>query len=263
MTLRRQQSLLTSILTALLLASPLYTIGNTPAYSLDLTDAKQEFERLITPIKDLEAAVKVTKYEPAALEKIGSDFKTTYSIRSLTLFYKQHDKIRLDGRSATRGNASFIINGAMRYVMIPRINIKTTENLTDKPGKRQSLLEYAGLLTKGTLDFMQPKLLREEKEDGKTLKVFELRYQGEQQGSYFHLWIDTETGISYKREWFDSAGKLRARFQYDDAKELESKTWVPTRVHIHNADGEIAAVLVLSEIKINQGLDDSLFQVKP
>ncbi|HLJ56066.1 MAG TPA: outer membrane lipoprotein-sorting protein, partial [Chthonomonadaceae bacterium] len=192
---------------------------------------------------------------------IGSDFKTTYSLRTLTLQYKQPDKIRLEGHSQTRGGAVLIMNGAMRFYEVPKLKLKKTENLEAHPGKRQSLLEYAGLISQGTLQFMDATLLRQEKAGDRAAQVYELRFQGEEKSSFYRVWLDNQTHVTVKREWYGSDGKLRATFLYDDAREIAPGTWLPTKVEVKNADGLVAAELSVSEIKPNQGLTDAPFTV--
>ncbi len=222
-----------------------------------------DIAKLASPLVDLEATIRVTKFDSAELEKIGADFKTTYSLRNLTLQYKQPDKIRLEGRSQTRGGALLIMNGSMRYYEVPKLRLRKSENLEAHPGRRQSLLEYAGLLSPGTLQFMDGKLLREEKLDDHKFVVYEMRFLGDEKNSFYRIWIDRQTLVTIKREWFDSTGKLRATFLYTDVQEIAPGIWLPTRVEVRNADGLAAAVLSVSGIKPNQGLSDEPFAMTP
>lgn len=235
----------------------------TAARAEEAVKARGDIAKLTTSLSDLEATFRVTKYDSAELEKIGSDFKTTYSLRNLTLQYKQPDKIRLEGRSQTRGGALLIMNGAMRYYEVPRLKLHKSENLEAHPGKRQSLLEYAGLVSPGTLQFMDGKLLRNEALADRDTRVYEMHYVGEDKGSFYRIWIDNETHVTLKREWYDGVGKLRATFFYNDSKEIAPGIWLPTRVEVKNADGVSAAVLSVSDIKPNQGLSDTLFALTP
>jgi len=229
------------------------------AHAEPLPAVRGDIAKLATTLADLEATIRVTKFDSAELEKIGSDFKTTYSLRTLTFQYKQPDKIRLEGHSQTRGGAVLIMNGAMRSYEVPKLKLHKTENLEAHPGKRQSLLEFAGLVSPGTLQFMDAKLLREEKIGDHDSLVYEMRFQGEEKNSFYRIWIDKQTHVSLKREWCDSAGKLRATFLYTEPKEIAPGIWLPTKVEVKNAEGMTAAVLAMSEIKPNQGLTDEPF----
>jgi len=151
----------------------------------------------------------------------------------------------------------------MRYYEVPKLKLRKSENLEAHPGKRQSLLEYAGLVSTGTLQFMDARLLRDEKTGDRDSLVYEMRFQGEDKGSFYRIWIDKQTHVTVKREWYDSASKLRATFLYSDAKEIAPGIWLPTRLEVKNAEGASAAVLSLSDIKPNQGLTDEPFALAP
>jgi outer membrane lipoprotein-sorting protein len=250
---------------ALILGAALTSIpaASAPGRAAESAATPGDIAKLATNLADLEATIHVTKYDSAELEKIGSDFKSTYSLRNLTFQYKQPDKLRIEGHSQTRGGALLIMNGAMRYYEVPKLRLRKSENLEAHPGKRQSLLEYAGLVSPGTLEFMDGKLLREEKLGNRDAAVYDMRFQGEDKGSFYRIWIDKETRVTAKREWRDGAAKLRATFLYGDVKEIAPGIWLPTRVEVKNADGISAAVVSLSDIKPNQGLSDEPFTPTP
>lgn len=225
--------------------------------------APNDIAALKIEVKDIEAAIHVTKYEPKEAEKIGRDFMTAYRFRHLSFRYKQPNKIRLEAKSPTLGNPVLILNGAMRFYTIPKLNIKNKENLEGAPGKRQSLLEYGGLLSPETLLFMQGRFVREETLEGETAWVYDLTYQGEEGGSYFRVWFDPRTRITRKREWLNAENQLRATFLYQEPVEAAPDVWLPSRVEIKNAEGVTATSLTLDDMKVNQGLPDTLFTIAP
>ena len=220
-----------------------------------------DIHTLVSKLDDLEAALKVTRYEPLELEKISSDFKTTYSVRNLNLQFKQPDKLRLEGHSATRGSALMILNGTVRFYSVPKFHLKKSEDLVNAPGKRQSLLEYSGLIVPDTLRFMQAQFVKMEALQGENKAVFDLTYQNTGVGSHYRVWIDTRTHITTKREWYDSANKLRATFAYLDPHEVTPGLWLPGRLQVKNAEGAVGAEVTFSEAKANQKLADSLFDI--
>lgn len=217
----------------------------------------------VTPLTDLEATIRVSRYDSAELEKIGADFKTTYSLRNATFQYKQPDKMRLEGRSQTRGGAVLILNGPKRFYEVPKFKIRAMEDLERQPAKRFSLMEWVGLISSGTLKFMDGKLVREEKLGDRQTAVYDMRYQAQPKASYYRVWVDKETRITVRREWFDSANKLRATFLYTEPQEIAPGVWIPLRAEVKNADGVSAAVLTLSDAKANQGLTDEPFTIAP
>lgn len=220
-----------------------------------------DIARFTTRITDLQTNVRVTQCDLKELEKIGPDFKQTYAIRNLTFLYKNPDKIRLEGHSPTLGTAVMILNGATRFYSVPRLRMKKTEDLESTPSRRQSLLEYGGLLSANTLSFMKGQFVRQETVDGSPADVFDMTYQGVESGSHYRLWIDPKTDVTLKRAWYDRSNNLKATFYYEEPREVSNHVWLPSRIEVKNAEGATAAVTTLSDVKVNQGLPDSLFSV--
>lgn len=220
-----------------------------------------QIANLATKLDDLQATVRVTKLDSKELEKIGRDFSFTYRIHTLTLQYKQPDKMRLTGKFPALGEARIIVNGTTRLFDVPRFE-KKVEDLEKSPSKRQSLLEYGGLVAPETLRFMQGSFVKQETLDGHEALVFDMTYQGVTAGSHYRVWIDPETRITIKREWYNREDKLKATFLYLEPREVEKGIWLPSRVEVKNADGVTAATTTLDDIKVNQGISDSLFTIK-
>ena len=226
---------------------------------------------LTTKLNDLQATMQITKCDGKELEKIGADFQRTYQfqdmLRDITLEYKQPDKMRISGKNAILGKAAIVMNGPLRRFDVPRQfrvgskNGPKVEDLKDAPGKRQSLLEYSGLLAPSTLDYMQGKFVRQEQLDGQTTDVFDLTYKGVTGGSHYRAWFDPKTRLTLKREWYSMDGKLKATFYYLEPHEVAEGVWLPARVEVKNAYGVSAAITTLDNVKINQGLADDLFTI--
>lgn len=214
-----------------------------------------------TNVADITAQIHVTQSDTKEMAKIGSDFSTTYSLRNMYLLYKQPDKLRLEGKSVTRGTALMILNGPNRFVDIPRFKIHLVENLEKSPTRRQSLLELGGVISPDTLKFMSGKFVRTEMLEGRATDVFDMRYTGAESGQYYRVWLDSITHTTAKREWYNSENQLRATFVYDQPKEVSAGVWLPTRVQIKNAEGVVAVELTVEDIKVNQGLVDGLFAI--
>lgn len=226
-------------------------------------DAK-DIARFVAPFDDLEASVKVTKIEPKELEKIGRDFAMNYRLKNMTLLYKSPDKLRIEGRSNILGDALLIQNGASRFYAVPKLNLRKTEDLKESPSKRLSLLEYAGLVAKDTLGYMQAKFVKEEMLADKSVAVYELSYTGENGGkSKYRLWIDPETHLTRKRVWLDADNKVKATFLYSEPQETSPGVFLPGKCEILNGEGLSAATMSYSGVKVDQGLADTLFTLSP
>ena len=221
---------------------------------------------LTTKLEDLQATVHMVKCDSKELEKISLDFQRSYRLqdllRHITLEYKQPGKLRISGSNKVLGKAAIIMNGSLRSYRGPLAPAKV-EDLKGSPGKRQSLLEYGGLLSPETLSFMQGKFVREEMLDGQMVPIFDMTYKGVTGGSYYRVWFDPKIHITLKREWYDFDGKLKATFYYQEPKEVAEGVWLPKQVEVRNAEGISAAItsIDLDSVKINQGLSDDLFAI--
>lgn len=224
-----------------------------------ITAKHNAIETVVTHVTDLSATLHVTTCEPKEMEKIGKDFARTYALRTLTLLYKQPGHLRLDGKSSTLGDATLILNGAQRFYAVPRFHLKKNEDLKDSPPKRQSLLEYGGLVAPETLSFMQAKYIKSEPLGNQETQVYDLFYRGVAACSHYRVWIDPKTHITVKRAWYDSEKRLKATFFYLEPREVQDGFWIASRMEVNNADGVLAAVTKLDDVQINQGLSDDLF----
>ncbi len=235
-----------------------------PAKESRVTEA-DPLASVTTQIDDLEATIRITKCIPAALEKISSDFKKSYTLmnalHNVAMHYKTPDKLRFDGKNPVLGSAVIIMNGSLRVAKVPRIQTKV-EDLKDSPGKRQSLLEYGGLIAPDLVKFMKAKLVKEEAIDDQPAAVYDLTYLGAVSGSHYRVWIDAKTHITVKRVWLDRDNKVKATFYYREPREIVPGFWLPSVIEISNADGELAATTSIEDVKLNQGLADDLFAIQ-
>jgi outer membrane lipoprotein-sorting protein len=208
-------------------------------------------------LKDFQATVKIDKADRSELNKINRDFALAYSLRDLTMRYKEPNKLRMEGRVA--GTLSWIIfNGRTRYFRIPQLYTKK-DDLGDSPGRRYSLFDI-GLLTPSALSTLESKYLRSESCDGVNAQVFEASYRGDDTAKYT-VWVDPEKRLILRRAWYDASGKLKAVFRYQDHRELRPGLWAPARLEVRNGEDAVAGVTTYSDMKVNEGLDDSLFTI--
>lgn len=203
-------------------------------------------------LADLQASVTVLKADYEELSKISRDLSLTYRLKELVMSYKEPNKLRFQNRIGL-----MIVNGSTRYVKFGGLEKK--DDLGASSTTRYSLLDI-GLITPSGLAVMRGKYLREETLEGKSTRVFEITYREDGHSRYI-VWIDPQNRVVCKREWYNSEGKLRAVFSYLDAKEVSPGLWIPTRLEIRNSDGVVAGVAAYTDLKVNQGLSDDIFEI--
>ncbi len=208
-----------------------------------------------TNVLDLQATVQVSKADSMALEQINRDFALAYKLLrgATTLTYKDPNKLRLKNRIAL-----VVYNGATRYINFPPLPAARKE-VGDAPTRRYSLLDI-GLLTKAGLGSSMSRHLRDEMLDGVPTSVYEMTFRDDDSTRYV-VWVHPTRQITLKREWYDSADKLKATFAYKDALEIAPGIWAPTSLEIRNGSGALAGTMKYTDIKVNQGLMDDLFNI--
>lgn len=221
----------------------------------------------MTTLTDLQATLTVTQTDTKELDKIGKDFSLIYRLRNIVLYYKASDRVRLEGSSHVYGDALLISNGPSVFYAVPRMRIRKTEDLTDAPVHRQSLLELAGIITPETLKLMRAEFVKSDtldgKPGGKLMEIYDLKFRMKGVGPRYRIWLDPATRVTLKREWYDSANKLRATFSYLAPHEAAPNVWLPDRCEVRNSDSVLAAILTTKDAKVNQKLGDELFEITP
>ncbi|MCL6473785.1 MAG: outer membrane lipoprotein-sorting protein [Firmicutes bacterium] len=234
----------------LLLGLLWYGAGFAMAQSQDINDYVQ------TRLHDLRATVKQQAANQRELEKINKDFANSYRIKQMTARYKEPSRMRLESKVGVV-NVVYIINGNYKHVSAGPI--KHTDDISNAPGKRQSLMDF-GILTPSFMKLVNAKFLRYDQEGGVRYPVFELTWANSDDTSKHIVWMDGKTRTVVKRQWYNQQGKLMATFYYKNPVEAAPGIWVPTRVEVYNAEGKLGGVTTYVNLYVNEGLPDSLFQ---
>jgi len=203
-------------------------------------------------IQDLQVTITFVKADAEELRRIQRDFGFMSRLKELEFSFKDPDKIRMQGKIGY-----MIVNGTTQYLKLPQLGIKKRDEIGPASAKRHSLLDI-GVFSRSSLNSATGKFVREDAVDGVNAVVFEVTYSGDPNTKNL-VWLRADNHAVVKREWVDSNGKLKATFLYQDLKEVKPGIWLPSKVEIRNGDGVVAGLLSSSDIKINLGLKDSLF----
>jgi outer membrane lipoprotein-sorting protein len=210
-------------------------------------------------LDDVTANMRVIFYDDQAGRKMGEGFEMIHKIKgNITMRYKEENKLRMDSRAP---KVIFIVNGTTQYASLPSFNINTKIALGDTPGKRKTLMDV-GLIGAGYLAYTQAEFRGTRPVDGVQCALFKISYKDKNlDTSHRMVWIDPKTKVTVKREEYSQEGKLNGTFFYKNAQEVAPGIWFPSIIEVHNNDGKKAGVTQYSNIKVNQGLDDSLFKL--
>ena len=209
-------------------------------------------------LDDFTAVMKVLQHNDDAGAKINKDFPMIYQLRGdVKVQYKDENKLRLDARLMT-SNVILVINGTKQTVLAKSVGIHKIDDLGPNPGKRKTLLDV-GMLSKGYLEYSNAEFKGVVTYNGVKCAKFRLWYKDKSDTSFRLIWIDPKSKITLKREDYSQKGKLNATYTYLDPKEVIAGIWFPTHVAAVNNEGQKAGELSYNDVKVNQGLEDSIF----
>lgn len=207
-------------------------------------------------LHDATFTAQVVSANHAELAKINKDFAQSYRFKSMSVRLKEPYKLRLDSKLDDQ-DIRFIINGTTRHLIVPKAGIKQREDLSDEPGKRQTLLDF-GLLSPSLFNgLLDGAFVRTDRATG--AHVFDLTYEPAYRYAVrYRVWIDPAKRFTFKREWYGRKGNLMAIFHYEEPRQFGS-VWLPTRLSVRNAENKLAGVTEYKNLKVNSGLADSIF----
>lgn len=207
-------------------------------------------------IKDISFTARVEFGNQYELAKINKDFGDSYRVNYSIIKTKEPFKVRVEGKVGDT-TALYILNGTQRVYSIPRLKIRQKEDVSKGPGKRQTYLDF-GLITPSLVeDLFNASFVRVDRATDDL--VFDLTYKKNDK-SRNRVWVDPKKRIVTKREWYNQKGKQLATFYYENPVEIDG-VWMSTSAIVKNVDNKKAGVLAYENIKVNQGISESLFEI--
>ncbi|BDI30697.1 hypothetical protein CCAX7_27480 [Capsulimonas corticalis] len=206
-----------------------------------------------TNIKTLSMDTEVVQENHDELKRIEGDFAQAYRIHNIAISYAYPDKLHFES-VILKAHIAYTINGNKKYTSVPTFHVHKVEDVTNAPGKKQSLLD-CGMVPPELLSVYNATYLR--KEGGNY--VFQIMPKQQDQKFRDVVWIDPITKVTAKREHYDSQGHLIAWYQYKNPLQIVPGVYVPTRVEVYNPYNKLAAVTAYRNIRVNKPLDMSIF----
>lgn len=211
-------------------------------------------------LSDLSFTARVVSAKQAELKKINEDFSMSYRFKYSNVWLKEPLMLRME-TVVDDTKVFYIVNGTKRLVTVPRTGLRQREDLSKAPGKRQTPLDF-GILTPSLFrGFFTAKYVRTEtRGDLKGCLVFDMTYvPGLDDTTRHRVWVDAEKGVTPKREWYSqNGGYLVATMFYSDVKAIGG-VFIPQKVTVNNAEGKFAGSTAYQGVKVNTGLESTLF----
>lgn len=215
-------------------------------------------------LDDFTASIHLIRYDANAGHRISKDFGLIYEFMKkatgdMQLTYKEEDKLRIDGRFGPQ-KAAYIVNNTEQWVRYPGLGINSHSNLGKSPGKRKTLLDI-GLISEGYLDYTEAEYINNRPVEGVMCGVFRISYKDKTlDTSHRIVWIDPKTKVTLKREEYSQEGKLLSIWYYHNPQEIAPGVYMPSSIEIDDSEGKMAGETAYKNIKVNQGVSDSLYK---
>ena len=156
---------------------------------------------------------------------------------------------------------TYTLNGTTQLMAVPNLRLKQRTNLSNAPGRRQTMLDF-GFLTASLFDgsLYTSKFIRVDR--ATSAVVFDIGYVSKYNDTSRHrVWIDPVKHYIQKREWYNRTGNLLATFTFENPVEKKG-IWLPTVLTVRNVDNVIAGQTRYEDMKVNEGIAESIFSVK-
>jgi outer membrane lipoprotein-sorting protein len=212
-------------------------------------------DRYIEPqLHDASFTVRVIRANQSELEKINKDFGQSFRFETTDIRVKEPFKLRIDAKVEDT-HILYTLNGT--HLMFHVGQIRRREDLSRAPGRRQTMLDF-GLLTPSLFEnFFDAKFVRMDRATGDA--VFDVTYiKSLDDSARYRIWVDPAKHLITKREWYNLYGTQIATFLYENPKEVGG-VWLATKVEVKNMDNVVAGITTYEAIKVNTGLNDSMF----
>lgn len=207
-------------------------------------------------VKDASFVADRTGIDRGELEKINKDFAAMFRLVRMDLKYKAPEKIRIDSKVGP-AKLLLVVNGNTKYLKAPFKEDR--DDLKKHPDKRQSALDF-GLVSGITWTEWNVRRVPDKKIEGTDCHVLKLTHKWSTDSGSQLLYFDKKTLKMLAREKFKEDGTRKMRNLYRNHKKF-ADAWLPQEVIVQNQTGKFGASLKLTKIKVNSGVDSSLFNI--
>jgi hypothetical protein len=210
-----------------------------------------KFSRLVSPLTHIQATLHVSEEDEKQVAALDSDEARLFALHKVNLDYTEPNKLRLQAMTPKNGQATLAADEDTRRYMVGEHGKPSTQDLSNAPTRRLSLLDFCGVLTPGIFDTVRARYVRREKLADVQAVVYDLSYWRTEKVAYQRLWIDPDRHIVVKREVYDRKSKLKAVTLYHQPTKAESNTWLPGRVELQNAMRKRIALFTIVDAKVD------------
>ncbi len=214
-----------------------------------ITEATRNF-------KDIKMTGVVRDKNKKAMSKIEPGLQQAYESKSANISFKAPDKLKIEGKLGMV-RAEYIISGTIKTTRAPQISFRERKDYKDDPSKLQDALDI-GMITTGLWRYRRLEIQADP--DADKAGEIRVRYYFPKGDMNYTIWLDAKNLWLKRYEKREANGKLRVKVVYSIPMEIKDVIWVPTRVEMFASDGDRAGMMEYTDIKVNAGIDDKVFE---
>ena len=239
------------LLAALAAAGPLATRAGADEES----ELRAKIRAATGDFKDFKMDTRIAYSNQKELAVIGKDYGKSYQFKTSQIIFKAPDKVKV---TSTAGlvNVSYIITGNTKRIRAGLL--KKTEDISNEPHKKQTPLDV-GVVTEAIWKQFRVDNVKMEGTAANPTYVLTLSLSNSPQKKQY-IWVDGKDLRLLKREKHEADGSLKSRYVYSEHKEYKGVVWVPGEQRVYNKNGKLAGTTAYSNIKVNTGVADGVFQ---
>ncbi len=219
------------------------------------SDVRAEIRAATSGFRDFTIGAKIAYANQKELAVIGKDYGNSYQFKNSTIIFKMPDKVKV---TSTAGvvKVSYIITGNMKRIRAGLL--KKTEDISNEPHKKQTPLDV-GMVTEAIWKQFRVDNVKMQGTAANPTYVLTLSLPNSPQKKQY-IWVDGKDWRLLKREKHEADGSLKSRYVYSKHKSYKGVVWAPTEQRVYNKNGKLAGTTVYSNIKVNTGVADGVFQ---
>jgi len=230
--------------------------GLTPGFAArPEDDVRAKIRAATSDFKDFTISAKIAYSNQKELAVIGKDFGKSYQFKTSQIIFKSPDKVKVTSMAGLV-NVSYIITGNTKRIRAGLL--KKTEDISNEPHKKQTALDV-GIVTEAIWRQFSVDKVKKEGTASSPMYVLTLSLSNSPQKKQY-IWVDGNDLRLLKREKHEADGSLKSRYVYSKHKEYKGVIWVPGEQRVYNRNGALAGTTTYSNIQINTGVADGVFQ---
>lgn len=210
-------------------------------------------------LKDIAAEVKVLWKNDHELSKIGKGYAEAYSLSEQAIWCKEPDRVRVQGKKGIL-TIRFVTDGLRRMTEVSNLHIHHVENIKQEPSKANNISDL-GVITPEWIHHVHAQWAGSESRNGISVEMFHFDYP--QDPDVHHtIALDpaTRTIVEHVTHFrHGGEGPYKRKIVYSDIKQFTGVS-VPTTATVFNGEGKAAAQMRYDRIRVNSGLQDTLFK---